>query len=624
MASRPKRKASTARPGKVVINAKQKRRNQEQIEAEALAEEEAETTRLQEEEDLHRSGVQRVAAKEDEIREQDEQAQIHAARPDLVTAQRHREEQATQEQNEDLADNSVHEDIQTGPSGDDLRYDSEDSNGGGDKDTDYIQPGAGNKPSDSGDDAESSDDDSDQAMAESMALYRAEKAKKKKSGKKKAQKVKPKKGELRAEIMQSRQVDAEEPLVNATKRKTAPEGEESQPPKRPKAMVGGLKRGWKKDLAQDLAPMSSSSRGRSGGDSSGPVTASRASSTASAHRASSTTSAHRTTISSEPDTGAFDDDEPPEALQAARKAKVGQPPVKTAKMGIVLTTKEIKLNVNGKVKAEPKPRYVNADLPFDPPANPADLKVWQTDVLSIILDWAGSIPNPFSATSHPHFNGVVEDAWSDHFPGYQITDTVYSVAASGVRNGRSEIGKRGLDVAGRHLKTNFTTVETRRTEAQKQLREFSFLYREPETQGGVYRSDFIFDVMEAHYRVSNRTKVSYGHPVGALSLAAAALERGFAIWSEGIPAVEGIERRGKKSALSFIISPWAGKAAAYLPRIQLLGENQWHQIWTESSASVAGDTSLLGALGDGGATDTSSDAPYIDPRSTVPISDDEI
>ncbi|KAJ6604083.1 hypothetical protein B0H10DRAFT_2314281 [Mycena sp. CBHHK59/15] len=87
MAERQKRDASTARPGDIVNNAKQKRRTPEEIQRDKLAEKERKDKKAQETAEKKKKGVNRVAAAEAEIRKQDEHARATAARPDLVTAQ---------------------------------------------------------------------------------------------------------------------------------------------------------------------------------------------------------------------------------------------------------------------------------------------------------------------------------------------------------------------------------------------------------------------------------------------------------------------------------------------------------------------------------------------------------
>jgi hypothetical protein len=69
-----------------VLKQKQPRRTRDEIEADNLAKAQAKVKKEAEWTTKHRNGVKRVAAKENEIWDQDEQSKCNAARPDLVTA----------------------------------------------------------------------------------------------------------------------------------------------------------------------------------------------------------------------------------------------------------------------------------------------------------------------------------------------------------------------------------------------------------------------------------------------------------------------------------------------------------------------------------------------------------
>ncbi|KAJ7080298.1 hypothetical protein C8R44DRAFT_992479 [Mycena epipterygia] len=625
MSSRPRRSGSGARPGDIIKASTQQRRSRHEIDADDLAAAKAQAEQEQKIQRKHRTGVSRVAAKEDALREEDEQAQIDAARPDLVTEKAVEREQEADEwekvgvgvgDEQDVSMLSVDDgerDLDpahdSGSSADDGDGEYKPASDGKEVSVDESEFPAG--ADDDGHDADTSDtSDSDaerdraSALAQFLAQYEKKKGKAKTPSKPK--KSKPKRGELRAEIMGSRKVDAAAPPSTSVKRKSANQGAETQPSaKKPKAMVGGLKKDWKQEFASKSTP---SRRSRPSTSSvTGGVPSSRASST----------SARRSGASSEVPAGEFDDDEQPEVVRAARDAKTSTPA--TAKMGISFTNKDVKLRVDGKQQRETKRKYVNADLPFTLDGFAADLKVWQSSAIPIIIDWAGSLDAPFTAAAHPDFRSVVEEAWSDNFPAYEITDAVYSLASAAISNWRSDIRKRGLAVVTRILNgKKFSTIDERRAHAEAQLVDFPFIYGDPVTKAGAYRTDPIYHVMEAHFRITDKTVVTYGAPVGALSAVASSLERGYSIWRTGKPATEGLERRGKRTAHSFVAAPWAVNAAAYLPQIKKLKNKHWGEIWTNSTATFAGDSALLG---DGGA-DTSSEG-YVDKRSLIVISDDE-
>ncbi|KAJ6599384.1 hypothetical protein B0H10DRAFT_2231354 [Mycena sp. CBHHK59/15] len=213
MASRAKRNTSNARPAAIVNNTKQKCRTREEIVADNLAVEQARAKKDQQDRQQHLSGVKRVAAKEDALREEDEQTQVHAARPDLVTAKMQQvvveREQEAQEQ-----EKFQRRDVRMGSS-DDAAQDPqtighESDDGSDDGDPDYTDAESDEKKgSDSAagaddtdkdaDPSESSDAERDSAFAAFMATYKKNKPK----NKSKTKKAKPKKGDLRAEIMAS-------------------------------------------------------------------------------------------------------------------------------------------------------------------------------------------------------------------------------------------------------------------------------------------------------------------------------------------------------------------------------------------------------------------------------------
>lgn len=87
MAARPRRPNANTNPAKVVIDAKQKRRSTAQILAEKAQEEADAALLLDEITATHSAKVQRTANFEDTLRQEDQQYQKHAARPDLHSRQ---------------------------------------------------------------------------------------------------------------------------------------------------------------------------------------------------------------------------------------------------------------------------------------------------------------------------------------------------------------------------------------------------------------------------------------------------------------------------------------------------------------------------------------------------------
>ncbi|KAJ6587728.1 hypothetical protein B0H10DRAFT_2093683, partial [Mycena sp. CBHHK59/15] len=215
----------------------------------------------------------------------------------------------------------------------------------------------------------------------------------------------------------------------------------------------------------------------------------------------------------------------------------------------------------------------------------------------------------------------VQDTWQKYFTAYPISDAVEYMAVSAIRNWRSDIGKRALKAVSDHLKSDaLQTAQSRREWVAEQAQDIMFVYREPATKGGSYRSDLLILTFVAHLRIVIKNDVSFGHPTGAMSICCAAVERALQLCKNGSPSPEGVPRPGKKkSALSFVAVPWAERAASYLKPIKTLSLQKWSEIFALTVAHL--DKS--DPMDDIFSTDGDSSEGYIDPRSCVVVSDDE-
>jgi hypothetical protein len=94
-------------------------------------------------------------------------------------------------------------------------------------------------------------------------------------------------------------------------------------------------------------------------------------------------------------------------------------------MGIILHAIKAEPSSSGNRRTEPKARYKNADLPFTNYKD--DLRLWQSAVVAAVIDWAGSLDDPWAVGAHPDFDGVVEKWWTASFPAIPIDKAVYAV-----------------------------------------------------------------------------------------------------------------------------------------------------------------------------------------------------
>ncbi|KAJ7891996.1 hypothetical protein B0H13DRAFT_1886941 [Mycena leptocephala] len=190
---------------------------------------------------------------------------------------------------------------------------------------------------------------------------------------------------------------------------------------------------------------------------------------------------------------------------------------------------------------------------------------------------AATKENPFSAAAYPDFKPTIEAIWDQYFSAYSYTEAVEYLAASALQNWRSDIGKRALKIVKDRLNA-MPNIEARRKWVSEQAHNLAFLYRDPVAQ--------ISMPSIPHLRYVPKSDISYGHPIGAASLVAAALERALAICKDGIPSTEGVPRRGKKNALNFVPVPWADRTASYLPPIKSLTLQKWQEIFSLSGEFV--------------------------------------
>ena len=95
-------------------------------------------------------------------------------------------------------------------------------------------------------------------------------------------------------------------------------------------------------------------------------------------------------------------------------------------MGIMLKTADITTIKHGASARRPaKPRYNNGHLPFKNQAR--DLQTWRNAVIPEIIDWVGTLEEPFAANSHPNLQDVVESSWNEEFPEIPANDAVQTV-----------------------------------------------------------------------------------------------------------------------------------------------------------------------------------------------------
>ncbi|KAF8175271.1 hypothetical protein K438DRAFT_1848101 [Mycena galopus ATCC 62051] len=162
------------------------------------------------------------------------------------------------------------------------------------------------------------------------------------------------------------------------------------------------------------------------------------------------------------------------------------------------------------------------------------------------------------------------------------------------------------------------TVQARRQWVADQVAGVKFLYRDPTSKSGGYPGELVLRLFASfHLRLVLKSDGSFRLPI---------LERSFSLWKTGTLDNEGTGRKGENPALSFIASPWAQRALRYLPPIQKLSDQKWRESYELASPFLHSDKGKPDdILTDGSSTEDSELAGglYVDPRSSIIVSDDE-
>ncbi|KAG5649077.1 hypothetical protein H0H81_006467, partial [Sphagnurus paluster] len=122
-------------------------------------------------------------------------------------------------------------------------------------------------------------------------------------------------------------------------------------------------------------------------------------------------------------------------------------------------------------------------------------------------------------------------------------------------------------------------ITKRKEYVEKEMKNLSYIYRDPETKSGAYRSTSVVEVFAAHQQVITKTDTFHGYPAGGLSLCAAAHKRALKLWRTGNGPT-------KDTKTSFVRKPWAARTAAHYKVVSKLSERVWGEIHNASKAAI--------------------------------------
>ncbi|GBE89319.1 hypothetical protein SCP_1503270 [Sparassis crispa] len=632
---RPSRSTANKNPAGPVINAKQKRRMQAEIQADKKRKELEKAQKAEQ----RTASIHRIAEREDSMRREDGKRQ--SLRPDLhlinvplvhtsiVQKAIHDSAISSIEEGEakapTFAGASPEPSIPPGSAFDsesegqvddagETEIDIADSAGDSGEDLDYIAPSgdAEDEDEDLGNDSDfdvamitgelggidAGDEGAEDIGMEPAGLSRSMKGTWKKflaSETARKERNKKNKTALRSQIIDKRKEAPTAPARGASSMATkckAPASEKlAHENKCAKAVeTGGLKPGWRRYLAR--SDNSSKTSLTHGGESDAPIE------------------------------GEFDKDEGTEVLHAVRATRQTDDTqregstatnlVKIKPVGIVLKPAAIaeidkKERGAGRVNKQAATSWSNKDLPF-PAARGRQLLVWQRKFIPTLITWAATLPDPFGSNSHSDFKSTVRLIWTKIFIDLPELDVdgklrsehpaIHAVAQAALRTYRSDIGKTALRIIDTIWESvdmvgNYTTVERRKAWIEARLNNKNFLYLDPESTAhpGTFRGPLITETFAYHLQLTIKSEVDYGEPTGALALCTAAVQRALTVWKDGMNSLkepDGSARHGgaRNSKESFKDEPWGNEAKIYYNRTKGLKEPKWHAICQDAHAHL--------------------------------------
>ncbi|KAH9018449.1 hypothetical protein EDB84DRAFT_1442430 [Lactarius hengduanensis] len=284
--------------------------------------------------------------------------------------------------------------------------------------------------------------------------------------------------------------------------------------------------------------------------------------------------------------GAFDDDEGSTSLKAAlaakRKTTTTTPtshvmpyrattsnPNRQITPSMGLAIKKVDVNITAGLIQDPtikndgnnasKPyRYLKAsDIPV---TGEFELAKWDLLVRGV-LDWAGTLHEPFGTNEHPNLLGTINDRLNEW---------------------RSAFGKKAIQVLGDHVKADVTLrnsptdtvsfVHGLLPSPREQPLEFPLIYSNPMVfkLKGSWQAPLLLQVFATHLRRVVKSPGNFGYPAGALALSTAALER-------ALTQLESSTNRNMKTT-GFDNNPWGGITSQYAESTHKLPDRKWAQI----------------------------------------------
>ncbi|KAI0032372.1 hypothetical protein K488DRAFT_85915 [Vararia minispora EC-137] len=264
----------------------------------------------------------------------------------------------------------------------------------------------------------------------------------------------------------------------------------------------------------------------------------------------------------------------------------------TGSMGIVVK----KENVDAAVKIENETaKKITLETHFPIPGSRA-FKRFNGVYTLFALSWAGTVEHPFSVNEHDEINKKMQDMWKQVYPDHKnIRVTEHKILKSTLNSRfdtwRSEFGKRAIDaLESRFNERCLDTRDARKDYVQASLQPSvssgvpMLIFKDRENESGAFQDEVVIQVfVGAHLRrVQGAELVCNGKPIGALALAAAAVERAYTLFEKtGDDERQKAEDKARRTLFSFNDS-WAATVESYMKSIKTYSDRKWARIFDEA------------------------------------------
>ncbi|KAJ3732788.1 hypothetical protein DFJ43DRAFT_1038927 [Lentinula guzmanii] len=306
--------------------------------------------------------------------------------------------------------------------------------------------------------------------------------------------------------------------------------------------------------------------------------------------------------------GEFDGDIGAEILEAERDAKSsGAEKGKSISKAIIdvklepadVNIVEAEERATGKI-AQPRARHQTgkADLPL---VLQTDYNIWSNSLIPDLVEWCGTQPDQLGVNGNIEFRPKLRELWMEHLGklphisefvkhnGHTIArenhPAIYTYAQSQIRTYRSKLGQNALKFVGDEVKT-FESIIERKKHVERLLHNDAFSYESPgmtrATSSGLFRGHLVIKTFAFHLTWALSSKLDSGHPIGALALSAAAVERALTIWKTG----EERKRKSSRNNEDSFSEEWAPTVARFARALTDMKEEKWEMIYNISEAQL--------------------------------------